>query len=556
MRSGRGIHSLGSDRTATALLALAVAASVGFLLSLASRLSFIADDWELLVKRPGFSSSSLLDPFHQHLVLAPALIYKALLATFGMGSALPYFVVSIAFFALTAVLLYVYLRRRVGAWLALLAVLPLLFLGAAYEDLLWAFQVGFFGATAAGMGMLVALDREDRLGDRIACLLLLVSLTFASVGIPFAVAAVVDVAMGRRPRRRRAYVVVVPLVAYAAWWIGWGHTAEDSTSLENLYHLPQYVFDAAASGIGSLLGRNPVDVHNPGHPSLIFRLLLVAGLLAATARVVRLRRIPRGLAVALALGLAFWGLAALNANFTRVPIVSRYQYPSALFLLLIAAEAVRGVRITRLVMATLALVGAVAVMGGFALLRGESKNWEAMGDGARATLAAIEIAGERVRPDFPILVEGSTFSDREYTDAVRKYGTPAYDEADLLAHPDPYGEIADRFLLSAQRISLRPPVAAPARRCQEVRIPKNQAAAALALEPSRLQLGNPGSRPVEVLIGRFSEEPTTDLGKLAAGARRSLSIPADSSPRPWRLSFTGTGRVRLCSAQPARPAAG
>ena len=43
-------------------------------------------------------------------------------------------------------LLFVYVRRRVGEWLALAGVLPILFLGPAWDDLLFPFQISFFGS--------------------------------------------------------------------------------------------------------------------------------------------------------------------------------------------------------------------------------------------------------------------------------------------------------------------------------------------------------------------------------------------------------------------------
>ena len=184
------------------------------------------DDWEFLIRRPGWSASDTRDPFHEHLVAAPAPIYKTLQATFGMTSVMPYYVVAMTVFAIAAGLLFAFLRVRVGGWLAFAAILPVLLLGASSEDLLWAFQVGYFGSVAAGIGTLLALDREDRRGDLIASVLAVVALFFGSLGIPFVLALAVDVAMGPRPRRDRAFVAAVPIGVYVIWWIGWGHQAQ------------------------------------------------------------------------------------------------------------------------------------------------------------------------------------------------------------------------------------------------------------------------------------------------------------------------------------------
>src|SRR5205085_1447007 len=123
-------------------------------------------------------------------------------------------------FLTSAGLLFAWLRARAGAWPALGAVVLVLFCGAAWEDLLWAFQVGFFGSMAAGLGMLLALRRETVGGDRLACLLLVVAICFSSLGLPFVFAAAVELATSPRPWRRRLYVVAVPFVLYALWWVG------------------------------------------------------------------------------------------------------------------------------------------------------------------------------------------------------------------------------------------------------------------------------------------------------------------------------------------------
>ena len=155
---------MSSRRAATICLAIAVAASGALLIALDSQLTFISDDWELLVGRQGWSAGEILDPLAEHPVIGGGLFFRACLALFGMGSALPYFIVTTALFATSAVLLFIYLRRRVDDWLALIAAVLILFLGASYENLFWVFAVNFYGATVAGLGMLLALDRGDRKG--------------------------------------------------------------------------------------------------------------------------------------------------------------------------------------------------------------------------------------------------------------------------------------------------------------------------------------------------------------------------------------------------------
>ncbi|MDX6595140.1 MAG: hypothetical protein QOI72_522, partial [Solirubrobacterales bacterium] len=318
---------LGGNRAPLLVLAIAVLASGVLLLALDSQLTFIADDWMLLVKRQGWGASYFLQPFHGNIVVALALVYKVMREFFGMGSATPYYVAAIAAFIASAVLLFAYLRRRVGAWPAVISAILILFLGAAFEDLLFAFQIGYFASVAAGLGMLIALDHESDRSDRLACALLAVSLAFSSVGLAFAVGALVDLGLGRRPKLRRAYVALLPIALFGLWWIGWGHTAQNHVSAHNLIATPKFVFKAAGAGITSLLGLATGDGSAPSQPHLIWgELLLILGIALVGVRIYRDRGISRGLAIALALGLTFWIAAGVNRDVTRLPTSSRFQY--------------------------------------------------------------------------------------------------------------------------------------------------------------------------------------------------------------------------------------
>ena len=72
--------------------------------------------------------SVLLEPHHEHIAIAHVAVYRSLLDAFGMDSPRPFQVVSLLMLCGSR-LVFVYLRRRVGAWLALAALLPLLVFG-------------------------------------------------------------------------------------------------------------------------------------------------------------------------------------------------------------------------------------------------------------------------------------------------------------------------------------------------------------------------------------------------------------------------------------------
>ena len=156
------------------LLIVALAGSATVLLFLQSRLTFFGDDWSFLLERRGLSAGVFLNPHNDHIVILPVAIYKTLLGIFGMTSALPFQAVSTLVFLLSVIVLFIYLRRCVGRELALLGSTLILFLGAAWPDLLWSFQVSLFGSIAAGLTALLALERDEERSDAIACALLVV----------------------------------------------------------------------------------------------------------------------------------------------------------------------------------------------------------------------------------------------------------------------------------------------------------------------------------------------------------------------------------------------
>jgi hypothetical protein len=441
-------------RGAHLLLIAALAASAALLLSYVSQLSFIGDEWQLMIGRQDWGADAFLEPFNENLIVGIVAVYKLGLATFGMESALPFYAVSIVLFLLCAALLFVYLERRVGEWPSALGAILVLFLGAAYEDLFWAFQMGFFGSIAAGLGALIALDREDRTGDGLACGLLVASLAFGSVGLAFVAAGLTDLAFGRAPRRRRAYVALVPLAAYAVWWLGWGDSAGSEVTLDSILQTPRYVFEAAAAGVVSLLGRDPITAD--GHPPVLAQVLLVLLLVGAGFRLVHQGRLSRGGAVALALALSFWLLIGLNRTAEgRFAISSRYQYPSAVFILIVTTELLRGVRVPRLAAVALAVVAAAAVAGGISTMSAQFPGWQGSSDQIRLNLSALEIGRAKIRADYIVPLPPSTDSTAgAYFTAVDRFGSPVYNAAALSNRPESERRYADRKLAEALGIEL------------------------------------------------------------------------------------------------------
>jgi len=558
-----------ATRAPVALLAAAGIASAAMLIALNSQIGFFFDEWDLLLHRRGFDADAFLRPHNEHIVAGPAIVYKAIQATFGMDSTIPYQVAAIAVFVTSAVLVFVWVRQSAGDWPAVFAAVAILFLGSAWEDLLSAFQIGFFGSMAAGLGALLALDRETRRADLLACGLLVVSVSFSSLGLPFLVAGAVSVALARASLTR-AWTVAVPAALFALWWIGWGHTAEVRASFGSVANAPAYVLDGVASSIASVFGLAPADTTGFSGQPAYGRPLLLAALAAAAWRVKRIG-ISKRLWVLIALGLAFWALAAVNAAVFRLPTLPRYMYIGVIVCVLIAAELARGARLARTVLTTIAVVGAATVASNLVNLHEGFLVFKDTAQDQRAGITAIELARDTVDADLVLTKENSGIEYFGYVDAasylsaVDAFGSPAFTEPELREAPESVRTRADRALIAAlpvQVVEEPGPVqtAAPPpsslfgddRRvpgdpgCAEVD-PTRFGTTAVDLPPGGALVRAGPEEQVRLRIRRYPTESfPTRLDSVRAGGSTLIRIPPDRGEASWQLQLFSSEVLTVC----------
>lgn len=538
---------------ASLLLLAAMAISGAIIVALGSHVTFILDDWTYILYRRDFSADAFFGPANEHLVAGAVAVWKLLLGGFGLGSVVPFRIVSTGMFLLGNWFLFVWIRRRLGPWPALFAAVPVLFLGAAYEDLFWFASITFLGSLTCGLGMLVALDRRDRLGDGLACAWLLGTMLFSSLWVPFAAGAAIDIALrrGERDWRRRAYVVLVPAALFVLWWLGWGHEAEGSISLHNIAATPIFVLDSFAAALAALFGlATPVSEGMPSPSGLDWgRPLAVAVGGLALWRVYRIERIPRSFWVVLAIGLSFWILGGFAVKEGRVPWASRYQLPSATFVLLVAAELLRGVKLDRRLLGP-ALVVVVAAVASNGLFMNEAANSYKHSTGIiRADLTAMEIARETVDPSFFLDEEfadtGLAYIDAgSYFAAIDEFGSPAYTIAELQDSPAEARFAADKVLLNALRVAIEPipRSAVPAEGCVTV------GSRPLALPPGGVVVAAGPDSVTNIKMRRFAtgrEFPVDFQTGVAPGEAVAIPIPTDLSDVPWKMQLEG-GAATVC----------
>jgi hypothetical protein len=563
---------------ASLLLAAAMAISGLVIVVLGSKLTFILDDWTYIIYRRDFSADSFLIPANEHLVGGAVATWKLLLSSFGLGSTVPYRVVSTAMFLLGDWFLFVWIRRRLGPWPALIATLPVVFLGAAFEDLFWFASITFLGSLTCGLGMLLALDRRDRLGDALACTWLVGTMLFSSLWVPFAAGVAVDIALRRADRdwRRRAYIVLVPIALYVIWWLGWGNEAESAISLHNIAASPLFVLDSFGSAIAALLGlATPVEgIASPGGLDWGRPLAVLLGGLAVW-RAYTMGRIPRSLWVVLAIGLSFWILGGFDLKPGRVPWASRYQLPGGVFVLLVGTELLRGVKLSRRLLGPALVVVAAAVASNALFLHEAYQSYLSSTKIVRGNLTAMEIARDTVDPAFFLEEEfADTSFDHidaaSYLSAIDAFGSPAYTIEELQESPENVRFAADKVLLNALRIVLEPApqsaipasgaapaspdsagiAAVPSDDC--VAVPGGAGSPLLSLPPGGVVIGA-GKAPVtDIKMKRFAtgpEFPVDFQAGVGPGEATAIPIPADLSTVPWKMQLEG-GAATVCGLGP------
>jgi hypothetical protein len=550
------------DRLAAPALAIALGAIAYIALILMTRnFTFFADEWNIIFRPSEWSGDSLFAPFNEHIYVAPIVIYKVLLGAFGMSALWPFQTVNLVALLIVVGLVFVYVRARLGDGVALATAALLLFLGPAWEDLLWPAGISFLGALAAGLGALFAIEGHTRRGDAIACLLLVVSLSFSTLGLVFAVGALVDVLIHRDRPWQRAYVIAVPIGLYLIWYAAYGHDAESAASLDNLLNIPAYVWSSVAAAIASLVGLSEIDADNLG-VNIEFGIPVLVVSVVGAVWLARARPdvLSRTFWVVGSTALAFWALAGLNEIHGREPGASRYQFIGAVFVVLIAAELLRGRRLVGGARWLFAALAAAALVSNIGALRQGQHYLRFQSQSNLATLAALDGARAQINPAFVIGpdITGTPFLSpypaSTYFAAVDRWGSPAENHSDPADQPEGARQNADRLLAAALGLALVPvsPSDVPDRSadCSTVKPDPGSASAAFDLPEGGALVA--ADRPVEMQLRRWSDaDYPVDLGTSSSPVA-ALAVPADSFAEPWTAEVRMSAPVKVCPLSPVQ----
>ena len=517
-------------------------------------------------------------PPDKYLIAFPLLVYKALFEIFGMGSYLPYRLTNILLVLLCAGLLFVLLRRWLPDRFAVPPTLLMLFFGAGSEVLVNPVRLPSQIALAAGLGMMLALERRDRPGDLAAMVLVAISLGSHPVGISFAAVGAVMIFLGSWDGWKRLWVIVLPGALFAAWWL-----FIRPAPVSNYPNPPEQVFTfvrqswvaltAAVSGLFGVL--EPPAFHQT--PAKVAALALL-GLIALGIWFGRRRLPPAFWAALVGLVVLMVTTRLAPAGFLRAPDGPRYLYPEA-FLLLIALGALAGsLKLPGWSMWATSAVLLVSLWPNIDRLHDAGRQYARESEHYRVLWSAVEIAGPSAQPEFQF----NPFSPNagEYQAVVRAFGHGGYTADEIAGKSAALRHLADTNEVAAVGLKLEPVTGPPrggvAPRIADPRTaaterdgcttvgggaPAEEAASEsrgveLLLPPGGAWLGLSRAADTSVYLGRFADETTVPVRRPVGAKGLELRIPPDRASFPWRLLVRSRSPFTVCGLGPVSRSSG
>lgn len=542
-------------------LGLVLLAAAIVLIAAGRGLSFSGDDFSYYGREVLFTHTSqlhfdsmsleyLLIPHNGHLQLGGKLVYEGLFAIFG-SDYVAFRIVGVIGVLACVVLFFALARRRVGDVAALLGSILIAFLGAAWEVLIWPFDLHTTFALAAGLGALLALELRRRHSDLAACLLLVASCMFIEVGLVF-VAAVASAILLEEGWRRRIWIAATPAFLFGVWFI-WAHQYDFPATDVDIPGLIPSMFRSAGATAAALTGRLSTgagaDVNAVGQSggTTVLGVVLVA-LVVTRVAVAGFRRTLVPPLVALGV---YWCFIAFSQ---RPEDSSRYVFVGTVLALLVVAEALRGWRPAPWAVAVLVLIVALALPPNFAKL----------GDGAGSLrrdavlttgeLAMMELAGTRGDPDyqarldpFAVGVGASPYIDMttaDYLEALRFRGSISASLDEVRSANVFERTVFDSVLAGAVGIRITPSQGPSGNdRCARAG-GEDSSPAQLPFDGAIVRVA--GNASVPIGVSRFTTEHSARyLGKVKLGEWQRIGhAGADEAPEPWLL-FT-EGQVEIC----------
>jgi hypothetical protein len=550
----RARSRLDHERIAVLLFAALAAIAFAYIIHKGKGNTFFFDEWGWIEdKRNGLHPIFAAD--NNHLLVMQTALYQLLFHTIGLNHYWVFRTLGAAAHIALVTAVFAFGRRRVGGFAALIAVVPLAFLGTGWQFILWgAAGFGFLVSVALCIAALLALERGERRGDATACALLVLALAFSDYTLAFLAGIAIEL-LWRRRRLTHVWVWAIPIAINGIWWLG-HHQA--SAIRQNLTAAPGFALDALAGAVGGLFGLG-IEWGRP---------LAVAGLIGLVWTLSRPGALTSRRAGLLGAAGVFWLLLGLGRAQVVEPTASRYVYVGAVFVVLIGVETLRGVNLPPRALGAGALLAIFALAGNFRAFDEGGGELHVASRQVASELGALEIAratapaGLVVDTHYaPVLQAGPYFAA---IDDLRS--SPADTAAQISAEPEYIRLAADNVLVNAGSLAVAPSVAGAVgganppivdqsilgstrvrRGCVVFSSRGSGSGLDLRLPRGGLEVRAAAGPPVEIRARRFAIGYTGGpLTTLPGGGTMVLRPAIDRSTLPWHVRVSPQQAVDVC----------
>jgi uncharacterized membrane protein len=507
-------------------------------------------------------TSQAFHPYNGHLIAIPLLVWKGVLLMLGLDHS-AFAVVEIGFLLACAGLLFELGRRRIDPWLAFCPAVLLLFLGSPLilQPLL---SLPAICSVAFGLAALLALERDDQIGNALCACFLVLSLFSFSISVAFVAAATVRIVL-RDSRWRSLWAIAVPAAVYLGWRLWAAHLVEPvgtGIELSNVRYLPFYFSDSLVAVSGSLFGLLRAIQH--GQTTSLFLLsvsswekalavgLCVVAVLAVAGLVLLARRrrpLPVTLWPTVTALFVLWLAGGLALAEGRLPAEQRYIFPGVVAIMLVVVELSQLLPRRRSVAFSGLVITAVAILANVPQFEYGRNFVVEYSRFAKPDLTAFELAGSHANPAFnpgsdaPGAVSGALYTSvGPYLELVRRYGSPALPLDQMVALPEDARGQVDNLLVILLGLHATPGKRPAPPGCRYLAAPSRSHP--VPLPPGGALLAP--SSTIGLDLRRFTTVYYATAGRLQAKRLSRLRIPPDHSDIPWRIRQPAEVALKIC----------
>jgi hypothetical protein len=551
---------------------LAVLSALTFVgvLVLTSYKNFYYDEWDFVSSNRQWDLKLLFLPHNEHWSTIPILVWKLLFLVFGLRSHLPYEAALLAVHLVSVWLLFMLIRRRSGDLPAFAGALTLLVLGSGGTNIVWAFQIGFVGSVAFGLLAMLLLEGDPSYPGRIAPVsaALLCSLMCSGVGLAFLAAVGAELLVDGR-RRRFLIALVVPTVAFAAWFLEFGAGlpgtlgAPCPTCVPSGFSADIHKGPIGMSYLVSLAGFVAFGLESA--VSGLFGLTSISPVLVAAVAVlllfhwVRQRKVQRW-QLGLAAGAVGWYVLTGLGRIKNGPATAgdpHYLYVGVALVLPMVVDAFRELPWRGLWRPALTIAFAVVLLGNLLQLRDSALNQTDLMRVENAELQTVEAF--RGAPDMaldqgidPVIMP--QLRARAYFAAIDELGSPVphVNSESLRQLP---GDAVDRVMVNlfanALTVTADPSRSTEGMPCQDVDSASGATLLFRVHQGQWLMLQPTKGGDAFLSLGFINQPPAEPLQhlQLTAATQEWIHLPNTGKATVWQLQVEtlAVGLVRVCS---------